>query len=382
MTGRAVGVVGASARAAAMSLVRAGFEPWAVDLFADRDLRRVAPVVRCPLADYPAALPDLAEQFPPGPVLYTGGLENHPEVVAELARRRELWGVGPDVLRTVRQPAAAEVAADGFDVAHARSAADPVPATGRWLAKPTRSSGGLGVRFAEPGEVLGPGHFLQEFIPGPALSAQFVTLAGVTSLLGVTEQLVGEGWLHARPFGYGGNVGPAGVSGELCAGLAGYADRLARGHRLRGVWGIDFVLRHGRAVPIEVNPRYTAAMEVLELASGTPVFARPAPPTPPRLAVAAKRPASSHPSIGKAVYYAPHPLTFPASGPWDADLTGPFDPWRVPGFADIPAAGEPIEPGHPVLTFFAAGSTPDDCRAKLKVRAAELDALFAAGQQP
>jgi hypothetical protein len=101
---RPVGVVGASGRAAAVSLLRAGYEPWAVDLFADRDLRRIAPTVRCPPARYPAALPGLTDGMPPGPVLYTGGLENHPGVVRELAARRELWGNPPDVLEHVRDP--------------------------------------------------------------------------------------------------------------------------------------------------------------------------------------------------------------------------------------------------------------------------------------
>ena len=40
--------------------------------------------------------------------------------------------------------------------------------------------------------------------------------------------------------------------------------------------------------------------------------------------------------VGKAIYYAPHRIAFPAAGPWDADLASPFDPWRLPGFADIP----------------------------------------------
>ena len=66
----------------------------------------------------------------------------------------------------------------------------------------------------------------------------------------------------------------------------------------------------------------------------------------------------------------------PAASAWDADLAGPFDPWRLPAFADIPAPGEPIEAGSPVLTVFASGFTPDGCRRQLQSRAAELDGLF------
>src|SRR5262245_45510223 len=99
-----VGVVGASARAAVHSLARAEIPAWACDLFTDRDLKLAANCARCPFDSYPDALATLAEQFPPGPILYTGGLENHPRVVAQLSAKRELWGNGPEVLNRVRDP--------------------------------------------------------------------------------------------------------------------------------------------------------------------------------------------------------------------------------------------------------------------------------------
>jgi predicted ATP-grasp superfamily ATP-dependent carboligase len=80
--------------------------------------------------------------------------------------------------------------------------------------------------------------------------------------------------------------------------------------------------------------------------------------------------------VGKAIYYAPHAIRFPQGGTWDADVAGEFDPWRLPGFADIPEPGSTIEPGSPVLTCFAAGSTPAEVRERLQSRAAELDTLF------
>ncbi|MBX9623332.1 MAG: ATP-grasp domain-containing protein, partial [Gemmataceae bacterium] len=275
-------MVGASARAAAHSLVRAGYAPWAVDLFADRDLRLVAPCVRCPLADYPAALPSFAEQFPPGPVLYTGGLENHPEVVAELARRRLVQGNNPDALRKARDPFGWYWRpARGYSSPLTRAGTDPVPTAGRWLSKPLRSAGGLGIRFADPGEVAGPERYVQEYIDGPSLSAQFVTLDGETTLLGVTDQLTGEPWLHAAPFAYCGTIGPTPVSRELRSDLAHFGRDAAGRAGLRGVWGADFVTRDGNPHPVEVNPRYTASMEVLEHATGVAVLRKQTPPPGP-----------------------------------------------------------------------------------------------------
>ncbi|MBX9579600.1 MAG: ATP-grasp domain-containing protein [Gemmataceae bacterium] len=390
-----VGVVGASARAAAHSLVRAGYAPWAVDLFADRDLRLVAPCARCPLADYPAALPSLADQFPPGPVLYTGGLENHPEVVAELGRRRELWGVGPDGLERVRDPFALFdlLAGKGFAAPQVRRPDEPDPSQGRWLLKPARSAGGFGIRPAPPGPHPAD-LYLQEFVDGPPMSAAFAAAHPRCELLGVFEQLVGEPWLHARPFAYCGNI-TANPDDNLRGTLVLIGYRLLTAGGLRGVCGVDFVHADGSPFVVEVNPRYTAAMELLEHATGRAVFPSPTPPPNPlphrergsRTAAGSGLPPSPlvgegaggrgvRACAGKAVYYAPHPITFPPAGPWDADLELPFDPWRLPGYADIPDPGEVIEPGQPVLTFFATGSTTADCREKLKERAAELDARF------
>ncbi|WP_217551268.1 ATP-grasp domain-containing protein, partial [Pantoea sp. GbtcB22] len=73
---------------------------------------------------------------------------------------------------------------------------------GRWLRKPLKSGGGLGIRFSKPGESASPHHYFQEFIDGTPMSA----LYGGTTLLGVTEQLIGEPWLHATPFAYCGNI--------------------------------------------------------------------------------------------------------------------------------------------------------------------------------
>src|SRR5262245_37140002 len=200
------GVVGAGARAPVGSLLRAGFAAWAVDLFADRDLRRMAPCIRCPTDDYPDALPRLADAFPPGPVMYTGGLENRPDVVHELGARRPLWGNPPDVLAAVRDPFRlnTDLSAAGFKVPRTLPTG-PVP-PGRWLRKPVRSAGGHSIRFAAPDDPPDPAFYLQEFIDGRPMSAVFHSSTDETNsyerarLLGVSEQLVGESWLHARPF--------------------------------------------------------------------------------------------------------------------------------------------------------------------------------------
>ncbi len=94
-------LLGASVRALAQSARRAGWQPTAIDLYADRDLKAIAAVHR---VEDPQEWEVLARAAPPGPWMYTGGLENHPGLIDRLARQRPLWGIGGEALRGVRDP--------------------------------------------------------------------------------------------------------------------------------------------------------------------------------------------------------------------------------------------------------------------------------------
>src|SRR5689334_10586671 len=85
-------IIGASARAAAFSALRAGLQPCCADLFADADLQAVCPVQRLPAGKYPQGFLELAGSERSGPWMYTGGLENRPGLVRRMAQLRPLWG--------------------------------------------------------------------------------------------------------------------------------------------------------------------------------------------------------------------------------------------------------------------------------------------------
>ena len=102
--GRPLIIIGASARAAAASALRAGFQPWCVDLFADRDLQALAPVRRCPAGRYPLGLLELLDDAPDAPVLCCGALENYPHLVNAVAARRPLQGCSVAAMFKVRDP--------------------------------------------------------------------------------------------------------------------------------------------------------------------------------------------------------------------------------------------------------------------------------------
>ena len=385
-----VGVVGASARAAVHSLARAGYGAWAVDLFTDRDL--LAPSARCPLNQYPRGLPALAGPFFPGPVVYCGGLENHPDVVAELATRRQLWGNTPGVLERVRDPL---FPGDVWEPAEGDAVRLPRiltegdspndPDDGRWLFKPRHGAGGDGITEHPTGMPDGLPEdgslYLQEFIPGQSMSALFVA-GETTHLLGVTEQLVGETWLHARRFAWAGNIGPVELPSATTDALARFGAVLAWAGGLVGLFGVDFILdADGVAWPVEVNPRYPASAEVIEHATGRAVMIDHAAAFGAAHGEWPYQRNPRHRVVGKAVYYTPRRIRIPDAGPWD-EWERPFDPWNLPAFADVPVVGSRIEPGWPVLTMLEGGSSPAEVRARLQSRAADLDRLFAAEPHP
>jgi uncharacterized protein len=377
-TGQNVLIFGASARAAAFSALRAGLQPWCADLFADVDLQARCPTIRVPAEVYPEGFLRLVSRELPGPWMYTGALENHRLLLGEMARLRTLWGNGQPAMAYCRIPwvVACFLREAGLPCPAVHLPPADLPEGERWLLKPLSSAGGAGVRFWDPGRASGPPRrpsYFQAFVPGVPCAAVYVGDGRRARLLGVTRQLVGEAWLHARGFRYCGSLGPLRPEPKLRQALERAGHVLADGCRLRGLFGVDFILRDGVPWPVEVNPRYTASVEVLEYAAGVPALALhrrafdPAAPDPPAPG------ASAGPWLGKAILFARQALTFPEDGPWLSALRTTPPPWEAPAFADIPPAGQRIEAGRPVLTFFAQGESEAGCLARLREIAADLD---------
>jgi predicted ATP-grasp superfamily ATP-dependent carboligase len=375
-------IFGASARAAAFSALRAGLHPWCADLFADLDLRNRCPTIRVPADVYPQGFLRVIDRELPGPWLYTGALENWPGLVDRMARLRPLWGNAEWRLDRPRHPATvrALVRAAGLPCPAVRVGAPDGPTGERWLVKARFGAGGAGIRFWDASAGRGPSRpvYFQAFVDGTPHAALYVGDGIYARLLGVTRQLVGEPWLHAAPFHYCGSVGPLPLAPDLRHGLELLGDVLVRGCGLRGLFGVDFILRDGAPWTVEVNPRYTASVEVLEHGTGVPALALH------RRVFDAEAPEPSRAPtrggwIGKAILFAARALTFPADGPWRSVIEAPPAPWDLPAFADVPAAGERIRAGRPVLTFFARAATEAECLLRLRATAADLDTRLFGG---
>jgi uncharacterized protein len=357
-------IIGASGRVAAAAARRAGFTPFVLDLFADADTQLLAETVRCD--DYPHGFLPLAQRLPRMRWLYTGGLENYPDLIATISQHHDLWGNAADVVRAVRDPILLSRRLRAFRRSHPRTywPGDTIDETTiPLLRKPIRGAAGHGIRLATPADHddANRTHYLQEQVVGEPMSAVFRD----RQLLGITRQLIGAEWLHAQSFAYCGNI----VSRLDLDGAAIYGFLFSE---LQGIWGIDFIHRtqprlgvpSSEIAIVEVNPRFPASFEVLEHSQR-------------RSLLVSERPIPVDVVVGKAIYYAADTFTFPSSGPWDASLKKCTNVWHRPDYADLPHVNSVIAAGQPVLTILAEAASEAVCEAQLRARAAELDTLFA-----
>jgi uncharacterized protein len=376
-------LVGASVRAAAFSAARAGYRPYSIDLFADCDLTALGPAVN--VARYPADFLPAIEAAPSAPWIYTGGLENYPRLVDRLARLRPLWGNRGDVLRKVRDPTQIMQAAcdsgcrfpsTSLGVIAVGEVNDKSRAqASQWLVKPLRSSGGVGIRVATADDLmrLPRGCYLQQNIEGDSQSAVFVAAAGRAIFLGATKQLVGGDFGLSRPFLYAGSVGPNALSEEDRARMQSLGNLLVERFGLVGLFNIDFIRNEAGLWPLEVNPRYSASIEVLERACECSLIKLHIHACESgRLPEAAAM--KIGPYAGKAVVYASRNGVAP--GMLDELITDWNANSEWPGIADLPRVGDRIRRGQPVVTVFAEGDSPGRVETELRRRVATIERLL------
>lgn len=367
-------LVGASVRAAAASARRAGLRPWCADLFADSDLLAITPdVVRCPADQYPAALEAILRDAPAAPWAYTGALENYPRLVRQMSIIRPLWGNNPAALRACRDPftVARLLCEADLPAPEVRAAGAGLDSRRRWLRKPRAGAAGQGVGFTDSATAEGRRSgrdYWQQYIPGPSLSAVLTRVGSDAQLLGVTEQIIGAAWLNAPAFRYAGNIGPVRLPHPIGDQVLQAGRAIGAGCELRGLFGLDFILHADRPWVVEVNPRYPASAEVLELATGIRVLAHHRHAFDPTLTME-KAATGTGGVVGKAILYSPRRFAMPQLDGIGELGTATGGPARL---ADVPAAGEVIEAGWPVLTLLVAAADRDACVRRLMTGAAAL----------
>jgi len=367
--------------------VRAGFQPIAADLFADADLRRIATATR--ISPYPEGFVDWLRVVESPGWMYTGALENHPELVDQLAWIAPLWGNPGDILARVRSPweLSKALTSAGLLFPEISAKADDLPTNGRWLAKNYRGASGSGVREWKGDRSNLEGVFFQKQVGGTPCSAVFVAADGAARLLGVTRQLIGEPWLGAHGFQFAGSIGPWPISAAASDTIKRVGSVLVEQFDLLGLFGVDFMLNVDDVWTLEVNPRYTASVEIVERFSGVnaiaehaAAFGGPIGSERSERAGASATPGggediSTRSACGKGILFARRNVVVSeAFAVWSL-AEAAREPW--PMLADVSPAGSLIEAGRPILTLFAEAEDVEAVEQQLRVRASEVEAKFA-----
>jgi predicted ATP-grasp superfamily ATP-dependent carboligase len=177
--------------------------------------------------------------------------------------------------------------------------------------------------------------------------------------------LIGSAWTGASGFRYCGSIGPLDLPAEHVERFRAIGATLAAEFGLVGLFGIDAVVNTAGVWTVEVNPRYTASVEVLERATGTPSIA---------LHVAAcqqgelpDQAAAERDALhGKAIVFARG--RFAVAEHWAERMLAACAA-DAPPFGDVPPAGSTIEAGWPIATVFAEGRDERAVMAALERRA-------------
>jgi predicted ATP-grasp superfamily ATP-dependent carboligase len=370
-------IAGVSTRAAAESAARAGYAVTSFDAYGDLDQHRSVRVVSLPrdvgVPFTPHAAARAARSVDADAVAYLSSFENHPRAVGILATGRALWGNPLEVLRRVRDPCllAEVLSRRGFstpEVWTPGSGPRPDPRPGprpdpHLLLKPLRSGGGQGVRPWNGDARVPRGHYLQEFIDGTPASIVFVAAGGRAVPLGISMQLVGEPAFGGSEYRYCGNVLQP-CDDDLFTSACALAQAIAEEFGLVGVNGVDFIARGCVPYAIEVNPRWSASMELVERAYGLSIFGLHAAACEkgelPPFDLASARLART--AFGKAIVFAR-----------DDSVAGDTRSWLTdPTVRDVPHPGERLVRGQPICTVFATDDDAARCEAMLGARAARI----------
>lgn len=365
-------IVGASARAAAASALRAGLSPWCADLFADRDLQAIAPAYACAHGSYPMGLVALvkAAKLPAStPVLLTGAMENHLPAVSALQAMHPIFG--PDVaqikqLRVISRqchdmtlPA---IAGLRWPVTRSAAGSSLINTVGRgWMLKPQDSAGGVAVRKRRLWSRTRPNELRQQFIQGRSIGAVFRSTnnqapgSSTCQLLGVSTQIIGDKHFASKGYRYVGSIGPLPMTPRQNHALQSLGNWLVAMSPFTGIFGVDLILdAQGDLWPIEINPRYTASVEVLEKACHFAALNPHSNPMTPQLSATC--------IVGKAYVFAKRSTLAP-------DLYDGFDPSVI---ADVPEIDSPLSKGHPICTLYATAVSHEACLEKLREQAGTL----------
>ena len=380
MSAETILVAAWSGRMLAASARRAGSLPPVVDAFGDDDTRASAAGIEVLPGAFPrgfeatsliAALDRLAARAatPPIGLVLGSGFEAAPDSVAALAKRWRLLGCDADCIRACKDPKRFFPLLRRLGITHPETRLDPP--TGKagdkggdnWLVRRSGGSGGTHIRLASD-KTTHANCYFQRRMQGIPISVSGVVGGRGGAALAFTRQWTNP--TRSQPFRFGGAVGPATLDPDLEARMIEDAMTLTEELRLVGLVSFDFLAVDGAPVLLEINPRPSATLDILDGAHGA-MF---------RAHVAA---CLGEGSVSDIVAADPQPDDARAVGYLYADRGTVTIPPRFEWpdwIADRSPAGTRVPQGAPLATVFAEGRGLDVAVRRLGERSRHLETML------
>ncbi len=384
-----IAIVGFSARAAAQCAKRQGFEVIAVDFCADRDLiSECRAHYRLDDPEWPNTLNSL---HPSTPLLLTGGMEHRLELVDQCHSVRKRFGpIGKQLsaIRSLDNWARWAVSCDiGWPVTLRGSPDESgLPKQlflGGWLLKPFQSAGGIGItdfiNESELSDSFFKDHskiYLQQRLPGRTIGITFLSSEFGSTLVGAAAAWPNNSKPFRASYIYRGSFGPTPLTSPQIDKLQLFANLVGSESGLLGLWQADFLEHDGELTLLEINPRWSASMDILDVCLALGLVEKHYECICKTMCQAgfeglatkackrAKQPNDA--ILGKMIVYAPATFTVSQTqsdawwmNRWEGDLSSIRNGNQ---FADIPCVGTDIAEGDPILTIMTTSISADFAR--------------------
>lgn len=339
MKGRVL-VAGFATRHVAASAVRAGYEVHAIDAFCDRDLSWLTKSCKSfeELDELPGLVQEVCEKIPVDIFVVTSGAE-------DMETGRSVCGTPPGKAREFTDKNSIQNFFEEIDA--------PVPGIlggGLYPAmlKPCHGAGGwrnqiVSSEKEEEGfREMWPDvpYIRQEVVEGVPCSVSCIAADGQAKAVAANMQYM-RGGDGERAYGFAGAATPY-LRGEA-AGLFGEAERIVSLSGCTGSVGVDFMLCDDGISAIEINPRFQATLDIVEMSMDFNIFRA-------HVEAAGGILPKSRP---EAKRFAARKVLFA-----DRDLTVRDDLGSLcPRVADIPWKGTEIEEGSAVISAYGLGAT-------------------------
>ncbi len=258
---RSVLVVGYNARVMACPARKAGCEVYSLSHYDDLDLLKCVKKNFTFSGELPADIGPWLDQVDVDHVVLGSGFEDL-DLPASL-----VLGNDPKIARNVVNKVWLADELKKLGIPHPRIYRKKKDLTFPCVAKPIKGGGGVKNFLVKDESMLPEGndYFFQEYVIGKPLSVSVLSTGSEAMPISLNEILVGKKWLgQGREFGYCGNVTP--YHTRFQKQMFDISRELIPALKLIGHNGIDFIVNKDGPRVLEINPRFTGAVDSVELA--------------------------------------------------------------------------------------------------------------------